>query len=983
MKTGSHKYFALAVMCMMVNVALGQRYPFHELSVDDGLIQSQATSLAQDKMGNLWIGTLGGLSKYDGVEFTNYTVRNGLLNNTVYAVSADDSGYIWIGGPSGLSKFNGKSFVHYRQNNDQPTLNSSEQIQITYDTVWWRTQGVLYYVTKGIIREFYTPAKRSTITGFLADHEILLVAGDSVVYRLHDHKWDSLYFEVPEDQKYPMTYKFFRDSKNTVWVAANTGLYRIEGNKIVPHLIGNVITDQNSINAITEDKEGALWLATTTGIKKLYGDNEDYYNKHKGLSDNNFYDVLTDREGNVWMASDGQGVFRFSGSLFTSLDETLGLPSAQIMSIATNKRDSLFLGTYDAGLHIFKDGKVSSLPFPSDHAPAITSLCYASDGKLWIGTRGRGLWEYCNDIFKQYTTVDNNFPSNAVTSLYEDPQHRLWIGFANGILLYEHKTFSKVTDKNFFVRSFLNIGNDSVLIVTDRGLGMYAGGIVTDLITHAAPDSNAILCAVKKGNELWLGSSDNGVIRYDMITHKAMVINKSKGLRSDFIYNIIADDNGDIWAGTGFGIHRISLCSADEPMIDFYGKAQGITGMESNINSVLKMPDGSIWFGTTNGAVHYQPSAKSISSAPVSVALRSVKIAGETSIDHQYYDSTDNWYAIPYHLRLPYRKNNITFTFQGITLSSAQQVFYRYRLYGLEDTSWCEWCPNNAVTFSALPPGKYVFRLQCSGGNRKEVRELSYAFEIITPFHQTAWFRLCILLSCLLAGFLIQHLISKSKERKKRLLEKLRSEEQAKVRLRTAEDFHDEIGNKLTRINVLTNVLKSKIAPQPDTSRLLMQIEDNTSQLYGGVRDILWSLKPSNDVLYEILQHIGDVASELFGDTDIEFTLTGIHEVLRKYKMPMDMSRNLIMIFKEAFNNIMKYAGAKHVSVEVQMKKKHVLHLILKDDGVGFDTRAISKGNGIKNMQLRAERLGGRLYLDSRHGKGTTITVTFKIPPNR
>jgi signal transduction histidine kinase len=237
-----------------------------------------------------------------------------------------------------------------------------------------------------------------------------------------------------------------------------------------------------------------------------------------------------------------------------------------------------------------------------------------------------------------------------------------------------------------------------------------------------------------------------------------------------------------------------------------------------------------------------------------------------------------------------------------------------------------------------------------------------------------------VLGACILLGIGLQYVFNSRKQRRQRLLAKLRSEEQAKVRLRTAEDFHDEIGNKLTRINVLTNVLRSKAALNEDSQRILNQIEDNTAQLYGGTRDILWSLKPSNDNLFEILHRIKDFGDELFMDTDVQFTFSGSDEKWRKYRLPMDMSRNLIMIFKEALNNCLKYAGAKNVYLKVSIRNRDVLQLVLTDDGKGFDIRSVKKGNGLNNMQVRAERLKGRIYVDSRPQKGTIISLTFKVP---
>ncbi len=964
--------------------AHAQRYSFHNLSVDDGLIQSQAMSLTQDKTGNLWVGTLGGLSRFDGKSFTNFNARNGLLTSQVNALATDSSGNIWIGSHKGLMKFNGRTFEQFTiQRQVEHVQSSTQQISIVNDTVWWRAAGDVYYVTQGKIKYMVTPGPEGKITAIMAEKAGLWVAKQDTLYHFQNERWDTFSFARSGNIKGPYITRLLRDKENGIWVGTSAGIYKLEGKNIVPYTLNGQSLLYITVRGMAQDRSGAIWLATNSGVVKLTGSSIIIYNKHNGLSDNPFYDVLLDAEGNIWLASDGQGVFRFSGTLFTGLDETMGLTSSQIMAIATNKRDSLFLGTYEAGLFVFKDGKIEPKAIPNTTAPAVTSLCYASDHTLWIGTRENGLFAYGRNVYKQFTAPQHNFPSNSIYRLYEDNEKRLWIGFMDGAILYEHDTFTTVQVKNAHILTFLSIGNDSVLIATEKnGLMLYNGGTVSNFNTSTMADSSAINCLVKVGNELWMGSTDNGVIRYNLLSHKQLVINKARGLRSDFIYNIIDDNDGNIWVGTGFGIHKITVDKDGVPAVAFYGKEQGVNGMESNINAVLKMNDGGIWFGTTNGAVHYQPHAAVVTSAPTSIVLQSVKLVGESTIDRSYYDSVDALYGIPYNLRLPYKKNDISFSFQAITLSGAEQVTYRYMLEALDmpGSPWSEWTSTNSVTYSALAPGKYIFHVQCMGSGEGAYPEMAYPFEIITPFYKTRWFNLVIVFACILAGILIQYLYNRRKLRRQKLRAKLRTEEQAKIRMRTAEDFHDEIGNKLTRINVLTNVLKSKVTPTPDVTRILGQIEENTSLLYGGTRDILWSLKPSNDNLYEIMQRIHDFGGELFSETEINFTVNGIEEKWRKHKLPMDMSRNLIMIFKEALNNILKYAKANNVTLDMTMRSRNVLQLVLRDDGIGFDIKTIKKGNGITNMHVRAERLNGRLYFDTRTGKGTIITLTFRVP---
>jgi signal transduction histidine kinase len=99
--------------------------------------------------------------------------------------------------------------------------------------------------------------------------------------------------------------------------------------------------------------------------------------------------------------------------------------------------------------------------------------------------------------------------------------------------------------------------------------------------------------------------------------------------------------------------------------------------------------------------------------------------------------------------------------------------------------------------------------------------------------------------------------------------------------------------------------------------------------------------------------------------------------------LPMDVSRNLLMIFKEGLNNALKYSEAKSVWIVVELRRRNVMHLEIRDDGKGFDLQLYKKGNGINNMTIRAARISGRLYVDSRPGKGTVISLTFKIPQIR
>lgn len=975
--------WACTILAIVAGISVqAQRVPFFNINIENGLVQSQATCLVQDKTGYLWIGTIGGLSRYDGKNLYNYTARDGLNGNEVKSLAPDNKGNLWIGGSQGLCRFDGKNFQQFTfQSQDNPNGNNVTAISIAPDgTIWCIAGNKVYSIINGKSRLLELPEPDAIATSIHAGKDGLWV---NIIFGKLLHfdgkKWHLLLYPERADGRKLFSRQLFEDSRHHLWLLTNGGLYRVQDSTIVLHHLGKrPMDDLPTLTAMTEDRQHNYWLTTGSGVIRISDSSLFYYNKKNGLSDNAFFDAVTDAEGNVWLASDGQGIFRFSGALFTALDESMGLPSGQIMSIAASKSGQLFLGTYDAGLYTSYNNNVAPLLFPDNNKLPVTAMTVRKGYEIWIGTKGSGLWRYDYRGFKSVTGMKNAPLNNVITALYTDRRERIWIGQENYVAIYDGDSIRRIPLKARSIEAFIQTGQDSVLIATSKGINIFSADSIRPFVTNAAPDSSFPQCFALRGRELWIGTSDNGIIVWNLDRHTSAVFNKSNGLRSDFIYNIICDNEGNIWAGTGYGIQKISFINGS-PVIYHYGKGQGVNGMESNHNAVFKMPDGSIWFGTTNGALHYQPKSTTVKPQPISIVMDAVKLFGESLIDTNYYDSTDKWYNVPYHLRLPYKKNNITFGFHAISLSSGEQLRYRYRIDGL-DAPWSDWSSTTSVTYSALPPGKYVFRVECATDN-KTYKSLNYPFEIITPFHKTNWFRLVILAGCILLGISLQYIANKRKQNRLRLLEQLRREEQNKVRQRTAEDFHDEVGNKLTRINVLTNVLKSKIGDlTPDTKRIIDQIQDNTAQLYSGTRDILWSLKPSNDNLYEILHRTRDFGTDLFQDTEVEFTFTGTDDQWKDSRLPLDVSRNLIMIFKEAMNNCLKYSGATQVKLSVTLLQKDVLQLVLSDNGKGFDILRAKKGHGIDNMNVRAKRINGILYIDSRQDHGTIITLTFKIP---
>jgi signal transduction histidine kinase len=218
------------------------------------------------------------------------------------------------------------------------------------------------------------------------------------------------------------------------------------------------------------------------------------------------------------------------------------------------------------------------------------------------------------------------------------------------------------------------------------------------------------------------------------------------------------------------------------------------------------------------------------------------------------------------------------------------------------------------------------------------------------------------------------------------MLERIRSKEQETLRKEIARDFHDEMGNQLTRIINYVSLLKLNGTGNGNGNGngnghrshedLYAKVEDSAKYLYTGTRDFIWSIDPGNDELSKLFIHIRDFGEKLFEEKDIQFRAN--NDVRDKTKLPYGFSREANLIFKEAMTNAFKYSNAKNVSLKLR-RNIDEFELTLEDDGIGFDTGDVQKSNGLKNIRERADRINGVLRIHSIKESGTKIVLYFKL----
>ncbi len=206
------------------------------------------------------------------------------------------------------------------------------------------------------------------------------------------------------------------------------------------------------------------------------------------------------------------------------------------------------------------------------------------------------------------------------------------------------------------------------------------------------------------------------------------------------------------------------------------------------------------------------------------------------------------------------------------------------------------------------------------------------------------------------------------------LLRNYRQKQLEHIRNSIADDLHDDIGSTLSSINIMSELAKAR---SPQASTLLASIGESTISIQENMSDIVWAIKAENDDFENVLHRMNQFASEILEAKNVALDFE-TDASLSDSRLAMKQRKNLYLFFKEAINNAAKHSDAKKISVRI-FKKEHRVHVIIKDDGKGFDTNQAFNGNGMGTLKKRSEELNGHFKIQSKPNEGTTVELLFKI----
>jgi len=554
------------------------------------------------------------------------------------------------------------------------------------------------------------------------------------------------------------------------------------------------------------------------------------------------------------------------------------------------------------------------------------------------------------------------FNGSSIRYIAEDQWGSLWFGTEAGRLVrYQGAQFKTMIDIGAVINKVF-FDRQGWIWLSTHEKGLYAvnpltGKMIQRYTMHNGPNS----LYSNSGNDIeQLNDSiivlGAGVLNFINKNRQTVsVVTYEDGLPSNSVERLRMDKNGFLWIITSNGLCRYNPMNQ---RITPFGKKDGIVLGERTNAADLRLSNGYMMFAGGNAMIIFHPSVYAVNQPPPPVTITDFKIFNEFQpIDSLLKDGA---------IRLQSDQNSISIYFASLSYMYRDQLTYYYKMEGL-DRGWIKADKSFAVNYSLLPPGKYTFKVYCENIEGQRSNTITEIKLVIKPaFWGTRWFMSTLLFLIALVIYAVHDM------RVKRLMavEQLRN--------RVARDLHDDMGSTLSTINILSAMAKSKMNNDVEkTTAYLAKITDNSQRMMDAMDDIVWSIKPSNDSMQKIVARMREFATNVLEPKDIDLDFT-VEEAVYDVKLNMEARRDFFLVVKEAVNNAAKYSRANTVTMRIVVQHK-LLTLTVKDDGIGFDVARADGGNGLGNMQKRADAMRGSVSIQSRSGKGTSVVVNIPI----
>ena len=974
-------------------------YGFRHLTTDNGLSHDLIQTIAKDKQGFMWFGTLNGLNRFDGFQFKVFKhIKNdstSIPHNSIFDLVSDTSGFLWISTANGICRYD-----PFQQNFQTITLPDTSGSQVWHLATDDNGKIIafhgdrLYIVNPGSLQislaKQLDPSLRDSRV-FDGRHDRLWLVNRSAAY-LYDWKTKEIthimgHDEAHRDEKIDVMY-VYTDPTGTTWMGTyDKGLYRYnEATGKAERFTKNIPFITSIVADVDYKANNLLWIGGGySGLNVLNTKTQHVYDMpknlqqswtHNGSRINSFFRDTSN--GILWLGTDfgiqkyDPGTAHFARKILPGSGVVGQFPS--VKAVIQDKTDptgkTWWVCSWAGGLYKW-NRQTDEFTSYNDKFKNLElfDIEQDNDGNIWVAAyKGihifhpvTGTWKFVDSFLK------NDSSGNKVVQLFKDCKGNIWFSLNyDGLFKYDQST--KTIDRHLLSSALqkpeqllitgITADSSGNVWVTSEQHSFYidSKGKITAFILQPSgqfqvKNNGGYGIAVDRDGFTWLANGGR-LIKAKRNGEIVRVYTEENGIISSWLQNIQIDRHGLLWIGSDNGLHRFDPISEQ---FRYYKKEDGL--FTNNIADQFTLAENDELFVGFNNAFSYTNTQK-LNDRTISVPFIFTYIQVEDKMVSPINVSQ---------LILQSHENTLVVEYAALDYSRPEKIQYAYWIEqnGI-DTQW-NLTSQRSLTFTNLGAGDYLLHVKVRGPNgQMSKEELRLAIKVLPKFYETWWFWTLVML---VSGSILYLFYSIRKEQKNRL---------EKMRDRIATDLHDDMGSTLSSIRIFSDVVKRQVIDkEPQSVPLLDKISNNAAQLSENMQDIIWTIKQDNDKLEDLVTRIREFGLKLCDAKDIEFKVH-ISNSFRTSRLNLEQRRNLYLIFKECLNNAIKYSGCDIIQLFITQQGKH-LKMVIQDNGKGFKEKEIKKGNGLNNIYKRAKEIKGNATIESGTGNGTRVDVLIKL----
>ena len=940
--------------------------------VSDGLPEDTVQALGESANGLLWIGTTGGLARFDGSRIQTYDGERARLAsvNSVFCLMVSRDGAIWEGTEGGgLLRIDASGVRVYSAAEGLADGFVRSVFEDDRGRLWVGTDGGLFLKNGAGFERWRSGqnAEPLAVHSITEDREHRLWVGGSRLFSIDADGRETVY-PLPGAFSQNRVKRIAQTSDGTIWVGTVRGLQRLRNGRfeVVPGI-------SSTVRALLQTADGTLWIGTIgAGLWTLQQGAGGHdllrrVSRPSLLPSDTVLSILEDDQRQIWVGTQA-GLVRLSQTpvSITALPEG-GDPDYE--TISGDTRGSVWIAAQR--LYLIRNGAARRVSYGDPSPFAVRNVFRARDGALWIGTDGGGAFHVAEDGKTTHYTAPSRLTNNFIRGFLETHDGTLWVACDEGVTLIRPDGERKLTEADglayFSTRSLLEDRDRSIWIGTDRGLSHWVhGAFVEDAATRALAQEKVWTMLQDRTGALWFGTRDHGIFRYEGGT--PVQLTTAQGLPSNSIYQLLEDRRGNLWMTgpntiasvreSGFGE---GSPTGSEPLnTTIYEMPFGAEGAQlygGRQPSGFLAPDDTLWFPTNRGAAHV--SAASPLAGP-----------GPRAYQQDIREDGQTVRASGGGIDVPARINRLSFSFSALFLRAQTGLRFWYRLENF-DTGWTLAGGNREATYTNLPAGHYRLRVLAFDTARPaEVSEVDLEVRKRPFFYETWWFfTLCVLALAGLVVSLYRFRVGQIRARFHAV---------SAERSRLARELHDTVIQGCTGVSALLEAV-AITSPENGATReeLLGLAREQVRSTINEARQVVWDVRHEQERGVEMVSALRTLAVQNGREAgaSVEFT-----SELAELNVRASIAHEVLMTAREAILNALQHSGSPAVALALQLRGPEVV-LSVADGGCGMVERNGDEHGhyGLIGMRERTERIGGKLKVESAPGAGTRVELTVGL----